>query len=95
MAGSLAPVMYWAARTTLYSALRSEAEQLQYQAVMQPVKMLLLHYSPIDESGGMLGPPFPVVHNHLLRSGSHTIFIVFWPLNPIGVTYLEQTPSQD
>ena len=26
----------------------------------------LLHYSPIDENGGVLGPPFPVVHNHLL-----------------------------
>ena len=26
----------------------------------------LLHCSPIDENGGMLGPPFPVVHNHLL-----------------------------
>jgi hypothetical protein len=25
-----------------------------------------LHYSPIDENGDMLGPPFPVVHNHLL-----------------------------
>ena len=36
MAGSLAPVMYWAVRTTLCSALRSEAEQLPYQAVMQP-----------------------------------------------------------
>jgi hypothetical protein len=36
MAGSLAPVMYWAVRTTVCSALRSEAEQLPYQAVMQP-----------------------------------------------------------
>jgi hypothetical protein len=26
----------------------------------------LLHYSPVDENGGMLGPPFPVVHNLLL-----------------------------
>ena len=26
----------------------------------------LLHYSPIDGNGGMLSPPFPVVHNHLL-----------------------------
>jgi hypothetical protein len=33
-------VMYWAVRTTLCSALRSEAEQLPYQAVMQPVRML-------------------------------------------------------
>ena len=40
MAGSLAPVMYWAVFTTLCSALRSEAEQLPYQAVMQPVRML-------------------------------------------------------
>ena len=36
MAGSLAPVMYWAARITLCSALQSEAEQLPYQAAMQP-----------------------------------------------------------
>ena len=36
MAGSLAPVMYWAGHTTLCSALRSDAEQLPYQAVMQP-----------------------------------------------------------
>ena len=26
----------------------------------------LLHYSPVDENGGVLGPPFPVVHNHLI-----------------------------
>jgi hypothetical protein len=26
----------------------------------------LLHYSPVDENGGMLSPPFTVVHNHLL-----------------------------
>uniref|UniRef100_A0A4W5RW29 Coiled-coil serine-rich protein 1 n=1 Tax=Hucho hucho TaxID=62062 RepID=A0A4W5RW29_9TELE len=26
----------------------------------------LLHYSPVDENGGVLGPLFPVVHNHLL-----------------------------
>ena len=39
MAGSLAPVMYWAVRTTLCSVLRSEAEQLPYQAVMQHVRM--------------------------------------------------------
>uniref|UniRef100_A0A4W5PNI2 Rho-GAP domain-containing protein n=1 Tax=Hucho hucho TaxID=62062 RepID=A0A4W5PNI2_9TELE len=38
--GSLAPVMHLAVRTTLCSALRSEAEQLPYQAVMQPVRML-------------------------------------------------------
>jgi hypothetical protein len=25
----------------------------------------LLHYSPIDENGGVLGPPFSVVDNHL------------------------------
>ena len=26
----------------------------------------LLHYSPVVENGGVLGPPFPVVHNQLL-----------------------------
>ena len=31
MAGSLAPVTYWAVRTTLCSALRSDAKQLPYQ----------------------------------------------------------------
>ena len=40
MAGSLATVMYWAVSTTLCSALGSDAEQLPYQAVMQPVRML-------------------------------------------------------
>ena len=34
MAGSLAPVMYWAVCTTLCGALWSEAEQLPYQAVI-------------------------------------------------------------
>ena len=38
--GSMAPMMYWAVRTALCSALRSEAEQLPYQAVMQLVRML-------------------------------------------------------
>jgi hypothetical protein len=26
----------------------------------------LLHYNPFDVNGGVFGPPFPVVHNHLL-----------------------------
>ena len=26
----------------------------------------ILNCSPVDENGGMLGPLFPVVHNHLL-----------------------------
>ena len=26
----------------------------------------LLNYSPVDENGGVLGPPFSVVHNQLL-----------------------------
>ena len=29
----------------------------------------LLQYSAIDENGGLLGPPFPLVHNHLLWLG--------------------------
>ena len=29
----------------------------------------LLHYSPVDENGDVLGAPFPVVHNHLLSLG--------------------------
>ena len=37
MAGSLVPVMLWAVRTTLCSALRSEAEPLLYQAVTEGV----------------------------------------------------------
>ena len=40
MAGSFASVMYWAVHTTHCSALRSEAEQLPFQAVMQRVWML-------------------------------------------------------
>jgi hypothetical protein len=40
MAGSFASVMYWVVSTTLCSALWSEAEQLPYQAVIQPVRML-------------------------------------------------------
>ena len=46
MAGSLAPGMHWAVRTTLCSALRSEAEHLPYQAVMQPVRMLFSGLAP-------------------------------------------------
>ena len=26
----------------------------------------LHHYSPVDENGGVFGPPFPVVYIHLL-----------------------------
>ena len=36
----LAPMIYWAVRTTLCSALQLEAEQLPYQEVMQQVRML-------------------------------------------------------
>ena len=38
MLGSL--VMYWAVRTTLCSAFQSDTEQLPYQAVVQPFRML-------------------------------------------------------
>ena len=27
-----------------------------------------LHYSPVDVNRGLLGPPFPIVHDHLLLS---------------------------
>ena len=47
MAGSLAPVMYWVVRTTLCSALRSDAQQLTYQAVMQRGRMLSLVQIPM------------------------------------------------
>ena len=40
MAGKLILVMYWAVCTTLFSALRLDAEQLPYQAVKQLVRML-------------------------------------------------------
>jgi hypothetical protein len=40
MAGSLDPVMYWVVHTTLCSALRSEAEQLPNQTVVQLVRTL-------------------------------------------------------
>ena len=36
----LVSVMYLAVRTTLSSGLSLDAEQLQYQAVMQPVRLL-------------------------------------------------------
>ena len=29
----------------------------------------LLHYSPVDDNGDVLGAPFPIVHNHLLSLG--------------------------
>ena len=48
MAGSSAPVMYWAVRNTLCSSLRSRAVHLPHQAVIQPVKM------PLD--GAAVGP---------------------------------------
>ena len=41
MAGSLTLVMYWAVPTTLCCALRSEAEQLLYQAVMLSMVQML------------------------------------------------------
>uniref|UniRef100_A0AAZ3SDQ9 TLC domain-containing protein n=1 Tax=Oncorhynchus tshawytscha TaxID=74940 RepID=A0AAZ3SDQ9_ONCTS len=52
MLGSLAPVMYWAVRTTLCSALRSDAEQLPYQAMMQPVRYgnIPFSYTPYQHS---------------------------------------------
>ena len=29
----------------------------------------MLHYSPVDANGDVLGVPFPVIHNHLLSLG--------------------------
>ena len=49
MAGSLAPVMYWAVRTTLCSALRSEAEQLPYQAVIVTGALDVAAVEPIQD----------------------------------------------
>ena len=33
---------------------------------MDTKELEALNFSPIDENGGVLGPLFPVVHNHLL-----------------------------
>ena len=114
MVESIAPVMYWAVRTTLCSALQSVDKQLPYQAVMQPDALDGAAVEPFEDlkthakwgnrfcralittvlvcldhvhllvmwkarnlklsscsttaqlNGGVLGPPFPVVHNHLL-----------------------------
>ena len=52
MAGSLAPVMYWAVHTTLCSGLWSDAEQLPYQVVTQPVSMLsMVQLSNFEDLG--------------------------------------------
>jgi hypothetical protein len=81
MAGSLAPVMYWAVRTTLYCALWSDAEQLPYQAVMQPVRMLSMteteqmgwHETP----GNHMFDPFDTIplipHQSFPRARSHQL----------------------
>ena len=50
----------------------------------------LLHLSPIDENGGVLGPPFPVVQNHLCLDHVEGEVVVLAPhgqvsdLLPIG-----------
>ena len=57
MAGSLAPVMYWAIRTILCSALRSVGEELPYQTVMQPVRQ--------DALDGAAVEPFEDLRTHV------------------------------
>ena len=52
MAGSLVPVMYWAVRTTLCSALPGEAAQLPYQAVMQPDALDGAAVEPFEDERG-------------------------------------------
>ena len=64
MAGSLAPVIYWAVLTTLCSALQSEAEQLPYQgsdatsqdaldgAAVEPFEDLRTHVKSFQSPGG-------------------------------------------
>ena len=51
--------------------LHFKLNQLVFVTCAEDAKELealnLLHYSPVDENGGVLGPPFSVVHNHLLR----------------------------
>ena len=44
--------------------LRTHAKSFQELEALN-----LFHYSPIDENGGVLGPPFPVVHNNLISLG--------------------------
>jgi hypothetical protein len=32
---------------------------------LEALNLLSIHYIPVDENRGVLGPPFPVVHDHL------------------------------
>ena len=43
-----------------HSSLLVDVDTKEFEALN------LLHYSPVDENGGVLGSPFTVVHNHLL-----------------------------
>jgi hypothetical protein len=61
MAGSFAPVIYWAISTTFCRAMRLVAEQLPYQAVMQPVRTL----------DGAAVEPFEDLRTHAKSFQSH------------------------
>ena len=80
MAGSSAPVMYWAVRTTLCSTLRSDLKQLPYQAVMQPVKMLsgaaVEHFEDLGTNAKYFQPPEGVEE---LSCSLHDCVCVFGP----------------
>ena len=87
MTGSFAPVMYWAVRTTLCSALQSEAEQFTYQAVMQPVRQEALDQAAVE--------PFQDLRTHLLsvnRNGRALFTAVLMCLDHDSLLVM-QTPS--
>jgi hypothetical protein len=88
MSGSSAPVMYWAIRTTLCSAMRLDDKQLPYQALMQPVKMLsvvhLLHLLSLLH--------LPSLHLHRAQeerepAGQHRAIITYSYINRTYINY--------
>ena len=60
MAGSLAPVMYWAVRTTICSALQLPYQQLPYRAVAIPGS----DASSQDALDGAVVEPFDDLRTH-------------------------------
>ena len=51
---------------TLFTTVMVCLDHVSLSGTKELEALTVLLYSPVDENGGVLGPPFPVVHNHLL-----------------------------
>ena len=94
MSGCLAPVMYWALLTPLCSALRSEAEQLPYQAVMLSMLQLFNLLSLRTHAKSLRGNRFcRALFTTVLVCLDHSSLLVMWTPRNLMLSTCSTSPQ--